>query len=175
MIHRGGVDLSPQDNEGRNVISWAAQQLDVRVLEYLLKSDPLGARTKDAHGWSPFAWTMDPPERLANAIALLPHVPEADHENGSGLSMFALAVSWKSFGIAKLLISQEKFSVNESSLDGRTAISYAAEVGHVGLVRQLLTVESLDVNIADLHGMTPYSFAAAGHHDEVCRLLQQRL
>jgi ankyrin repeat protein len=175
MIHRGGVDLSPQDNEGRNVISWAAQQLDVRVLECLLENNPLGAQTKDAHGWSPFAWTMDPPERLANAIALLSHVPEACHENGSGLSMFALAVSWKSFGIAKLLISQEKFSVNESSLDGRTAISYAAEGGHVGLVRQLLAVESLDVNIADLHGMTPYSFAAAGHHDEVCRLLQQRL
>jgi ankyrin repeat protein len=174
LVDRGRVDLSQQDNGGRNAISWAAQQLDVRVLEFLLKNNPLGAQTKDAHGWSPFAWTMDPPERLTNAIVLLSHVPEACYDNGSGLSMFALAVSWESFKIAKLLISQKTFSVNETTFEGRTAVSYAAEVGHVGLVRQLLELEAIDVDIADLRGMTPYSIAALGHHDEVCRLLQPR-
>ena len=118
---------------------------------------------------------MDPPERLTNAIAMLSRVPEACYDNGSGLSTFALAVSWGSFKIARLLFLRETFSINETSPDGRTALWYAAEVGHVGLVRQLLVVEDIDVNIADTRGMTAYSIAAAGHHDEVCRLVQQRL
>lgn len=175
MVHHGGIDLSKQDSEGRNAVSWAAQQSNVRVLEYLLKNNPLGAQTRDANGWNPFAWTMDPPERLTNALALLTHGPEACYHNGSGVSMFALAISWRSFAIARLLISQKTFPINETSLEGRTAISYAAEVGHVGLVRQLLGIENVDVKIADPRGMTPYSFAAAGRHDEVCRLLQEGL
>jgi len=172
LVSGGGVDLSQKDNDGRNAISWAAQQSDVRVLQHLLKKDPVCAQMRDVNGWSPFAWTMDPPERLTNAQILLSHVPGACY-NDSGLEMFALAISWKSFGIAQLLISQKTFSINETSLEGRTAISYAAEVGHVELVRQLLATEGIDTNIADLRGLTPYSIATAGRHDEICRLLQR--
>jgi ankyrin repeat protein len=173
LVQRGGIEPSHQDSEGRNAVSWAAQQSKVCVLEFLLEKDPLGAQMQDVHGWNPFAWTLDPPERLANARALLSHAPEAGYHNGSGLGMFELAISWGSFAIAGLLISQQIFPINEISLEGRTAISYAAEVGHVGLVRQLLAREDIDIKIADPQGMTPYSFAAAGHYDEVCKLLKE--
>jgi ankyrin repeat protein len=174
LIHIGGCDLSWQDREGRNAISWAAQQSDVRILERLLKKNPLCAGAKDLNGWGPFAWTMDPPERLTNALTLLSHVPEACYD-GSGLEMFALAISWQSFGIARLLFSRETFSVNEISLEGRTALSYAAGAGHVGLVRQLLATEGIDTSIADYSGTSPYMIAAARGHDEICKLLQQSL
>jgi ankyrin repeat protein len=175
LVQRGGIDLSHQDSEGRNAVSWAAQQSKVCVLEYLLEKNPLGAQIQDVHGWNPFAWTLDPPERRANARALMSHDPEASYHNGSGLGMFELAISWRSYSITSLLISYKAFPINETSLEGRTAMSYAAEVGHVGLVRQLLATKDIDIKIADPQGRTPYSFAAAGHHDEVCRLLQENL
>lgn len=170
LVGRGRVDVSRLDKEGRNALSFAAQQADPRVLEYLLAKDPSGVNQRDRNGWTPFAWTLDPPERLANAATLLPHLPPSFWHDES-LDMFFLSVNWESFDVAGLLILHTSFPTNKATAAGRTALSYAAERGHLGLVRQLLSREGVDKSFCDITGMTPYSMAARAGHVDVCNLL----
>lgn len=43
---------------------------------------------------------------------------------------------------------------------GRTALQYAARLGHAGVVRALLAVRGIGINVADLGGWTPLASAA---------------
>ncbi|PPJ52932.1 hypothetical protein CBER1_11665 [Cercospora berteroae] len=130
-------NIVDQDYEGRNSISWAAQSANPQILDYLLKKDKSAANMEDKYGWTPLAWTLDPPERKANAETLLGYIA-GDLDDVSALAMFKLALEWQAFAIAQLLISTEIFNVNTKSTDGRNAMSYASEAGHASLTSQLL-------------------------------------
>lgn len=170
LLCHGRADVSQKDNAGRNAISWAAQSSNTEVLELLMKRNHQYANVADANGWTPLAWTLDPPERIRNARFLLRYIAK-DLDSRSCLAMFSLASSWGAFKVAQLLTTTTSFEVNATTDSGRTALSYASEVGHVQLVRQLLSFPRIDANVADEKGKTAYAYAAAAGHSEVCELL----
>ncbi|KAF2168781.1 hypothetical protein M409DRAFT_20798 [Zasmidium cellare ATCC 36951] len=172
LLHKSNVQVSDEDNSGRNAISHAAQRSNTAILKHLILKDDTCTDTKDENGWSPLAWTLDPPERVANARVLLPFHCQG-LENSEGLAMFILATRWGASRIASSLIDERTFAINTVSAEGRTALSFASERGNDVLVWQLLHTEGVDIDLADESGMTPSSWARAGGHSDIVRLLSK--
>lgn len=170
-----GVDISAQDDEGRNAISWAAQTRDIRILELLLEHGSAEACTQDKNGWMPLAWTLDPPGYIENAARLLQyydreHINKPDH---TGSSVLSTAIWWGSWEIARLLAAQKSIDVDSRSKSGQTALSYAAACGSLDLVKLLVETRHADHSIADNNGMIPLHWAQQRGHRHVVEYLEQ--
>ncbi|KAF2206199.1 hypothetical protein CERZMDRAFT_18219, partial [Cercospora zeae-maydis SCOH1-5] len=122
-----------KDLSGQTPLIYAIKSGELNTVKAMMG----GIHSSNIYGWTPLAWTLDPPERKANAETLLGYIA-GDLDDVSALAMFKLALEWQAFAIAQLLISTEIFNVNTKSTDGRDAMSYASEAGHASLTSQLL-------------------------------------
>jgi ankyrin repeat protein len=75
----------------------------------------------------------------------------------------------------KVLLERDDIDPNCPGKDGRTALSLAAEKGHVAIVQQLLASRKVRVNVGDADdGQTPLHWAAKLGRDEIVKLLLKR-
>jgi len=65
-------------------------------------------------------------------------------------------------------------AARKGSEAGRTALSWAAEIGQEEVMKLLLLHKDVDVSSEDRYGRTPLLWAAAGGHEAVVKLLLTR-
>jgi len=88
----------------------------------------------------------------------------------NGKTLLLIAVEKGYCDIASVLINDGKVSVDESIIDGKTALMYAAQLGNVAMVKLLLQAKA-NRNLADMEGNTPLMFATAQGHAQVVSVL----
>ena len=161
------------DDHGRNAISWAASVQEPSILKHLLRHFPAGAEIADDNGWTPLAWTMNGVGYRQNAATLLPYSNKSlNARDSSGASLVSLAVCWRSFDIAELLISTHDVDINVVDALGRSVLYQAAAIGEYRLVRLILDRGDVNMNILSVEGLSPAAIAARNGYGEVCNLLQ---
>jgi len=73
------------------------------------------------------------------------------------------------------VLELKKWEVNKEDCFGRTALTWAAEKGHVAVVKMLLQQEDINPDQADTYSaMTPLMWAADSGHDGVVNALLER-
>jgi ankyrin repeat protein len=87
-----------------------------------------------------------------------------------GLPFFHRAAYEGCDKIVELMLQRRLADVESKSSYARTALSYAAEVGHEATVKQLLN-RGADTESRDNYGRTPLSWAVTGGHDVIVKLL----
>ena len=175
LTRKGYADPLGQDENGRNAHSWAAMHRHPEVLRYLLKKFPKGANVKDKDGWTPLAWTLDPPGYREN-MRLLLHHSEVNGNHKDGIHIRTI-LSW----VARNEYPQMALEMIESGVadpeardvNGRTPLSEAAGNGDVKIVGFLIDTGKVDVNSRDRHGQTPLLWAQKGGHEDTVALLLQ--
>ncbi|KAJ7572891.1 ankyrin repeat-containing domain protein, partial [Mycena floridula] len=76
------------------------------------------------------------------------------------------------FSIIKFLLQMGNMNPNSRDRHSRTALSYAAEAGHVEVVRLLLQIDNiLQPDLADKKKRTPLMYCCRKDHIAVCELL----
>ena len=173
LIETGHADPFGKDGDGRNAHSWAAVHRSSDVLRYLTKRFPQGADTPDQDGWTPLAWTLDPPGYPENMFVLLLH----GHVNINGKDSVdsRTILSWTArYGytqMASKLIQYQGVDLEARDVNGRTPLSEAARSGSLGIVQLLIATDRVEVNSQDQQGQTPLSWAVRGGYKEVVKLL----
>ena len=76
--------------------------------------------------------------------------------------------------ITAALLEINKWDVQATDCDGKTAISWAARNGHEGVLRVLLEQKDANPDKADRWNRTPLSRAAGNGHEGVVKILLQR-
>ena len=76
--------------------------------------------------------------------------------------------------ITAALLEANKWDVQATDFDGKTAISWAARIRHEGVVRVPLEQKDADPDKADRWNRTPLSRDAGNGHEGVVKILLQR-
>ena len=71
------------------------------------------------------------------------------------------------------LLKIDKWDLNATDQDGRTALMCATKIGHDAIVKVLLE-EGVDPDISDPSGRTPLSWAAGDGYEEIVEMLLER-
>ena len=165
-----------KDKTGRNAHSWAAIQRHSEVLSYLLGKCPDGADEEDNNGWTPLAWTLDPPGYPENMRLLLRHSRvDVNRKDDSihGRTVLSWIASYGYTQMALEMVDSGRVNLDAQDLNGRTPLSEAAGNGHVEIVRLLIVKGGVEVNSRDQQGQTPLFWADKGGHEDTVRLLKE--
>ena len=173
LIETGHADPFGKDGDGRNAHSWAAVHRSSDVLRYLTKRFPQGADTPDQDGWTPLAWTLDPPGYPENMFLLLlhGHVNVNRHDSIDGRTILSWTARYGYTQMASKLMQYQGVDLEARDVNGRTPLSEAAGSGSLGMVQLLIATDRVEVNSQDQQGQTPLSWAVRGGHKEVVKLL----
>lgn len=178
LVNPGHADPLIQDDSGRNAHSWAAPLGEPDILRYLTRRYPAGADMPDRDGWTPAAWTLDPPTRLENLKILLRHgnIDVNRTDDAGGRSLLAWVASYdvdreKQLSMAMALIGTEGISLEARDANGRTPFSQAAGAGSLEVARALIATGKVDVNSQDQRGQTPLMWATKGGFKDMVHLL----
>ncbi|KAL9063448.1 MAG: hypothetical protein Q9161_009464 [Pseudevernia consocians] len=173
LIETGHADPFGKDGDGRNAHSWAAVHRSSDVLRYLTKRFPQGADTPDQDGWTPLAWTLDPPGYPENMFLLLLHgyVSVNRKDSIDGRTILSWTARYGYTQMASKLIQYQGVDLEARDVNGRTPLSEAAGSGSLGIVQLLIATDRVEVNSQDQQGQTPLSWAVRGGHQEVVKLL----
>ena len=173
LIETGHADPFGKDEDGRNAHSWAAVHRSSDVLRYLTKRFPQGADTPDQDGWTPLAWTLDPPGYPENMFLLLlhGHVSVNRKDRIDGRTILSWTARYGYTQMASKLIQYQGVDLEARDVDGRTPLSQAAGSGSLGIVQLLIATDRVEVDSQDQQGQTPLLWAVRGGHKEVVKLL----
>ena len=181
LINLGHADPLLQDECGRNAHSWAAPLGNPDILRYLTHRYPAGADVPDNDGWTPAAWTLDPPTRLENLQVLLRHgnidVNRPDGTNGRSLLAWVASYSVdreKQSSMALALMGSRGINLEVRDANGRTPLSEAAGAGSLEVARALIATGKVDVKTQDQRGQTPLMWAIKGGFTDMVHLLLER-
>jgi ankyrin repeat protein len=177
LLLKKGASPNLKDSEhGRTSLVWAAVNGHREVVMALLKEKNVNLLLRDGVEWSAFEWAaFRGNDTIAKEI-----LDEARkrHNSWAKLSIDEfLNTAAKLNNEAALKLLLEQGDIDPSSLDqhGRTALSLAAERGHVTIVQQLLDHGKSDVNArSGVEGQTPLHWAAAFGREKVVELLLKR-
>ena len=84
------------------------------------------------------------------------------------------AIRYKKDRVVELLLGKVDIRPDVVIRDGRTVLSFAAELGSEGAAKLLLERGGVNPDSKDDDGRTPLSFAAEGGHEGVVKLLLER-
>lgn len=181
---RAGVSAAVTDADGRNAVSWAVNNtkstiMNSRgetVLRYLVLKYPDAVNVQDKDGWTPLAWTTDPPGYIL-PVDILVKDGRADvnlADFTSGRSVLSWAASEGRVDIVKYLLRVTGINKNHQSSYGSTPLSEAAGNGHLEVVKAMLEDEEVFRDAIDFSGRRPVDWATAMGHDEVAAVLGQQ-
>ena len=178
LCHRG-LSAAHQDAQGRNAISWACNSMKgsrsngaESVLQYLVRKFPEAADAPDVNGWTPLAWTMDPPGYLDAARTLLNtrSVDVNRTDSTHGRTALAWAASQGFVDMVQLLLTIPGVEKNSLSHEGRSPISYAAANGMFDVVKLLLDDKEVTAGVTDSSGRKPINWAALNGNSAIVSL-----
>jgi hypothetical protein len=150
------TNMGQRDKQGRNAVLYAAWKSAPEILEILLDVNPEYAFQKDKDGYTAIEWTLDPPEKPANAEVLLRRFPK-EFEGEAGLALFNYAMEWGAVKIAQLLVLRHVFDINVTLTEGKnkgdTALSRALRCAmknrELGPLKAVLGVPGVDLTLGN--------------------------
>ncbi|KIW21841.1 uncharacterized protein PV07_12736 [Cladophialophora immunda] len=164
LLFHGASPNATDTCDGRAALSWAAGNGHEDVVDNLLYGEEVDLAHADRKlKWTAFQWAA---ERENGAIArkILGVTSEKAGSGGCDpISALFLEVAKRGQGQAlEILLEQfnSKADCRDGDTSGRTALSYAAERGHVNVVEKLLCSHSVGVNSGDVKGKTALMWAA---------------
>jgi ankyrin repeat protein len=145
LLRSGNFQLDSMDQEGRTILSRAAECGRRGVMEQLLQYEGLNLNAKDRDG------------RTALSVAAA---------NGRYTMVEMI--------LARSGVDSTMVDLNlEDEQQHRTALHFAAEAGHESIVRSLLACKGINRECLDISGHTPLALAALKHHRGIVRLLTE--
>ncbi len=182
-LHRKSVDIASKDKKGRNAVSWAANQRKAAVrsgstesvLEFMARRRHDCLDEPDEDGWSPLAWTLDPPgfTQAARVLIASGHV-DVNRRDKTGRSILEWAAGEGLVDIVKILLTAPGIQKTSLTPSGGCPLRSAAASGKIAVVKVLLEDPEVDVSVRDERGMSPADWARLNNHSDVVALLQTR-
>jgi ankyrin repeat protein len=145
LLRSDSSQLDSMDQEGRTILSRAAECGRRGVMEQLLQCEGLNLNAKDRDGRTPLS--------VAAANGRCTMVEMILARSGVDSTMIDLNL--------------------EDEQQHRTALHFAAEAGHESIVRSLLACKDINTECLDISGHTPLALAALKHHRGIVRLLTE--
>jgi ankyrin repeat protein len=145
LLEVDGVDPDLKDNNGRTLLSHAAEKGLDEVVKLLLAT---GRVDPNSHG----SWEI--------YKRITPHRCALTHGHEVILRTVGATNFW-----------DPDSEDNQEDNHGRTPLWWAAEKGHGGVVKLLLDMDGVDPDFKDNSGQTPLSIAAKRGHEAVVKLL----
>ncbi|KAJ3458785.1 hypothetical protein MRS44_012894 [Fusarium solani] len=170
-------DADATDKNGRNPLSYAADQGYVEAVEVLLQRYKADVNSKDYNQTTPLSHAVESGHE--QVVKLLLQTPGVD-VNSKDLTQrtpLSYAAEYGRQQIVEALLQSQNIDVNAKDRNQRTPLSYASEDGHEQIVEALLQAPNIDIDskAADLDehiaGRTPLSFAAEGGHSRIVQRL----
>ncbi|KAK4180059.1 ankyrin repeat-containing domain protein [Triangularia setosa] len=162
------------DDGGRSPIYFAMQQLDSDAMELLLRTEKVGANSKDNNGRTPLSHAVCNSTNI-NIVRLLIDngKAEVNSKDNNGRTPLSHAVcNPKNIDIVRLLIDSGKVEVDSKDNNGRTPLSHAVcSFFNIDIVRLLIDSGKVEVDSKDNDGRTPLSHAASDGSMEIVTLL----
>jgi ankyrin repeat protein len=91
-----------------------------------------------------------------------------------GPKALLLAVKGGHEAVVKILVARSDVQVDLKDKDGRTPLSWAAQIGHNAIVKSLLRSGKVDVSSEDKINFTPLLYAVHKGHKAIVRLLLEK-
>lgn len=142
LLESDNFQLDSMDQEGRTILSRAAECGRVVVLEQLLQCEGVNLGAKDRDGRTPLSVAA------ANGRQIVLNMILA--RSGAGLI---------------------KIDLNSQDEQRRTPLHLAADAGHESVVQTLVACKDVNTECLDISGHTPLALAAMKHYRGIARLL----
>ncbi|KAF4222100.1 hypothetical protein CNMCM5878_006695 [Aspergillus fumigatiaffinis] len=158
LLMENSLNPNVLDHQGWTPLSQAAQEGDVRTVEWLLGRRDIQCRNIDINqGWGGYILPL-----LAAIIASHPDVESA----------LSLAARYGHLQVVDTILQDCRADRNSFDDEGHTALWWAAHEGQTAVVRRLLKDADVQVDIKDRQGADALEAARSQHHLGVIHLLQ---
>ncbi|TFK21925.1 ankyrin [Coprinopsis marcescibilis] len=162
LLKLEGIKVNSRDNEGKTALAHAIRKRHVKILEALVKVDPISTKyaTPDGLNYLMLAATTNDAELICSVLQLAQFNVNA--RDVYGRTALAHAVKSRSYNAVKALLEVEGIDVHCVDEDGRTLLMDATEVPFEGLAminRFLGLGLEANINATDNEGKTALLYA----------------
>lgn len=165
----------PQDWQGRALLFWACSLDDSSLLRRLIQVDLIDPNQQNLQGQTPFLLAaMSGYDSAVRALLRADNI-NLNLKDNTGCTPLIWAVRGNHTSIVNEIFNSVKYDGRPISVDsvdphGRTALSYAAQVGSAGCVRALLGIGAI-TRLADDMGRTPLMYAVMSRKASIVKML----
>jgi len=156
---------------GRNPLSWAAENGHDGTVKQLLDAGKVEANSKEEHGRTPLSLAAENGREAIVKQLLDSSKIDVDSKDNDGRTPLSWAVENGHEGTVKLLLDTNEVDVDSKDSYGRTPLSLAAQYGRKAIVKLLLDTGKVDVDSKDKYSRTPLSLAAENGHEAMVKQL----
>ncbi|XP_027663298.1 ankyrin repeat and death domain-containing protein 1B isoform X2 [Falco rusticolus] len=159
---KAGADQKAKNEEGMNVLHFAAQNNSVKIVDYFLQDLHLNDLNKpDGKGKKPFLLAAEKGhvDMINNLITLKLFTPEKDKEGNTALH---LAAKNGHSEVVEILLKQWE-EINDINQNGETPFYLSVEGGHEKCVELLLEAGS-DINVLTQNNSSALQIAVQNGH-----------
>ncbi|KFY47728.1 hypothetical protein V496_10483 [Pseudogymnoascus sp. VKM F-4515 (FW-2607)] len=175
LLSRDDISAESRDIAGRTPLSWAALEGHEEVARQLLEQEGVKADSRDDNECTPLSLAVGRGQYAVAKLLLEQEDVEADSKDGNGRTPLSLAAARGWEDLVKLLLTREDVDADSKDKWGMTPLSWAAVIGNIGVVGQLLARDDIKVDIEDIFGRTPLFVATTQGHEDVIKLLTERM
>nr|XP_008101141.1 PREDICTED: ankyrin repeat and death domain-containing protein 1B isoform X1 [Anolis carolinensis] len=172
MLIKAGADQKAKNQEGRNVLHFAAQNNNVRIVDYFIQDlHLLDLNTPDEKGRKPFLLAAEwgHVEMVNELISLNLSTTQKDKDGNTALH---LAAKNGHHEVAEVLLGQWE-DINEFNEEGETPFYLAVAGGHEKCADLLLEAGS-DINISNKHNANALHIATQNGHTSLVTYLTSK-
>ncbi|EIT83215.1 ankyrin 2,3/unc44 [Aspergillus oryzae 3.042] len=155
------VKVNPTYNEGRTLLSYAAEKGNMEIAWLLLSRRDIRADKEDDQGRTPLSYAAEAGHINIVWLLLSRSDVNVSSNDASGSTPLSYAARSGNVPLTKILLSQSEIRRHIKDGNGRTPLSHAAECGRHDLVRMLLDMSDIDADEPCKSGQTPICLAAA--------------
>ncbi|KAJ4167534.1 hypothetical protein NW754_011351 [Fusarium falciforme] len=170
-------DADATDKNGRNPLSYAADEGYLEAVEVLLQRYKADVNSKDHDQKTPLSHAVESGhEQVVKLLLQTPNV-DVNSKDLTERTPLSYAAEYGRQQIVEALLQSHNIDVNSKDRDQRTPLSYASDCGHEQIVEALLQAANIDIDskAADfdehIAGRTALSFAAEGGHSRIVKKL----
>ncbi|PCD33647.1 hypothetical protein AU210_009867 [Fusarium oxysporum f. sp. radicis-cucumerinum] len=173
--------LNHPDRDGRTPLSWAAEQGDPTVVEWLLNQPGIELNSKCKLGRTPLFWALSnplpfgsPSDHRVRYLLETPGIEKHSWDN-EGRTLLSWAAGSAQEQAADYLLADDNIDVNVADNNGWTPLAWATMNGNERIVELLLASKhGVDVNLADKDSRTPLFWAVQNKHHLIVDMLLSR-
>lgn len=188
LLNTRGVNGDMKDEDRQALLFWAAKNCYKKIVQLLLDTNRVDLNAKDEDGQTPLLLAVqaaqNPPtevvEHPREVSIKEPGIAEygvkclIEREQGPARVRIAQE-EMRHDEIVQLLLSTDRVDPDAKDKNGRSPLSWAAQIGHGKIVQLLLDTDQVDPDAEDKDGLTPLSWAAQNGHERTVELLRKRL
>ncbi|PQE26803.1 ankyrin repeat-containing protein [Rutstroemia sp. NJR-2017a BVV2] len=167
LLKTGKADVEWRDDSGRTPLLWALRDNGIEEVETLLNIGKARTGPRDIEITAPLALTT-PYSKLGPSTASL-HTSKSAPESPYQVVLM-LAVKMDNRRIVTMLLEEEGIEVDMTDEDGRTPLSWAAQLGYEYIVKVLLAGNA-SIDLEDMTGRTPLSWALEFGRQDVVNVM----